>query len=469
MNKLLTLSVFLTIISLISPMSSYFSQDDFFHLRVISQKNINDIPSFFFSKQEEYGFFRPLSRETYNLIMYKLFDLNPFPYHLMNLLLIILNGVLVFCVSKKITNTKNIGILSGFFYLISSVRSVELYYLSSIQILFATTFLMLAILSYLNRRYFLAFSIFLLGILSHEIAIIFPGIIFLIEMTSDKKIQKIFPYFLITLIYLLIMFLFFALPNEQVYKPVFNPKSILNTFGWYTLWSFGLPEMLVDFVGPGFKLNENFISWFSEYSKIVFPLIVFIFVSLFSFILILKKKILTRVFLLSLSFFIISLFPNLFFPQKKFVYYLDLASVWFTLSLSIIFFKIWQQSNLRFWVILVIVSLFVVYKQTDEINKITYWAAKRAKSAEYLVKDIKDKYPHPPKGTVFYIKDDSDYPFISEEWGSSSKQAFYILSGSDAFRLIYKDSTIRVYYQSIDSEFKESEEKFIPYVAKFPY
>lgn len=447
---------------------SYFSQDDFFHLRVVSQKNIIDIPSFFLGKQEEYGFFRPLSRETYNLIMYKIFDLNPLPYHLMNLLVIIINGLLIFFISKKITGIKVVGLLASFLYLTSSVRNVELYYLSSIQTLLATTFLILSILSYLNKRYLLSLVTFLLALLCHEIAIVFPGIIFLIEMTSNKKLLKLFPFFFVVLIYLLFTS-FTSLPNQQVYQPTINPKSLLNTFGWYTLWSFGLPETLVDFVGPGFKINENFISWFSRYSKIVFPLFLFIFISLLIFALILKKKILARSFLLPLSFFIISLSPFLVFPQKKFVYYLELASVWFALFLSIILFKIWQKSNLRVLVVLVVIALLVVYKETCDINKITYWAAKRAKAAQFIVNDIKIKVPNPQKGAIFYIQDDPNYPFISKEWGSSSKQAFYILSGSDAFKLIYKDSSIKAYYEAIDLEFKESQEKVIPYTAKFPY
>ncbi len=468
MNKLLIFIICLGFIYLIGPVTSYFSQDDFFHLRVVSQKNISDIPSFFLGKQQEYGFFRPLSRETYNLIMYKIFDLNPFPYHLMNLLVIIINGLLVFHISKKITGINIVGLLASFLYLTSSVRNVELYYLSSIQTLFATTFLILATLGYLNKRYLLSLITFFLALLCHEIAIVFPGIIFLIEMTNSKKILKLSPFFLVVLIYLLFTS-FTSLPNQQVYQLSINPKSILNTFGWYTLWSFGLPEMLVDFVGPGFKINENFISWFPLYSKIVFPLFLFISISFFSFVLILKKKILTRSFLLTSSFFIISISPFLFFPQKKFVYYLDLASVWFAIFLSIILFKIWQKSNLRAWVVLIVMALSIVYKETSDINKITYWAAKRSKSAEYLVTDLKNKFPNPPKGAVFYIKDDPDYPFISKEWGSSSKQAFYILSGSDAFKLIYKDSSIKAYYQANDPEFKESEVKFIPYTAKFPY
>lgn len=467
MNKLLIFIICLGFIYLTNPVTSYFSQDDFFHLRVVSQKNISDIPSFFLGKQEEYGFFRPLSRETYNLIMYKIFNLNPFPYHLMNLLVIIINGLLVFFISKKITGINVVGLLASFLYLTSSVRNVELYYLSSIQTLFATVFLILAILSYLNKRYLFSLITFLLALLCHEIAIVFPGIIFLIEMTSNKKVLKLFPFFFVVLIYLL--FTSSSLPNQQVYQPTINPKSILNTFGWYTLWSFGLPEMLVDFIGPGFKINENFISWFPMYSKIVFPLFLFIFISLFSFVLILKKKILTKSLLISFGFFIISISPFLVFPQKKFVYYLELASVWFALSLSIILFKIWQKSNLRVWVVLAVMALLVVYKETSDINKITYWAAKRAKSAEYLVADIKNKFPNPSKGAVFYVLDDPDYPFISKEWGSSSKQAFYILSGSDAFKLIYKDSSIKAYYQAFDLEFKESEVKFIPYIAKFPY
>src|SRR3990167_10367730 len=75
---------------------SYFSQDDFFHLRTIMDKSLSSIPSFFISEQKEYAFYRPLSRETYNLLMYRLFGLNSLIFHLVNFTLIILNGWLLF-------------------------------------------------------------------------------------------------------------------------------------------------------------------------------------------------------------------------------------------------------------------------------------------------------------------------------------------------------------------------------------
>ena len=80
------------------------------------------------------------------------------------------------------------------------------------------------------------------------------------------------------------------------------------------------------------------------------------------------------------------------------------------------------------------------------------------------------EYPFVPKGSTFYILDDPSYPYIAKEWGTSSKQAFYILSGSDALKLLYKDTSIETYYQAVGGLPKGvDEKKVINFIAKFPY
>lgn len=463
-------------------LSSYFSQDDFFHLNAVSQKDFCDVPSFFLSKQKSYGFYRPLSRETFNLVMYKLFDLNPLPYHLFNLFLIILNSVVVFYLSKFLIKEKIVANLSYLIFIFSSLHNIELYYLASVQTLLASFFLGLSILMYLYYLhksslvyYFSAVAFFLLAIFSHEISLILVGCLFFIELINKFNLKKIFlrllPFVVVSIIYLFSTSLFTSLPTEGVYQPNFNPKAIINTFGWYIIWSFNMPEMLVDFVGPKFAINPNLFKWYPEYFYIIFPFFVFIVLSILSSLIVLRKKLTNKYIILSTGLFIVSLSPFLFFPQKKFIYYLEFAYFWFSILLSFIFLLAWKgQKVFRIWVILGVLSLFTIALFTDNLNKSTYWAAKRAKAAQFIVNDIKVKVPNPPKGAIFYIQDDPDYPFIAEQWGSSSKQAFYILSGQDAFQLLYNDPTVKVYFESIDGlSGTINSDMVIKYVAKFPF
>ena len=55
-----------------------------------------------------------------------------------------------------------------------------------------------------------------------------------------------------------------------------------------------------------------------------------------------------------------------------------------------------------------------------------------------------------PKGSVVYFINDPAYPYVAKEWGGSSKQASIILSGSDALQLLYKDPTLKVFYEDLD-------------------
>lgn len=105
-----------------------------------------------------------------------------------------------------------------------------------------------------------------------------------------------------------------------------------------------------------------------------------------------------------------------------------------------------------------------------EVNEITYWAAKRARAAQFLVSDIMSKHPKVEDETTFYFKKDPNYPQISEEWGSSSKQAFYILSGADAMKLIYNNNSITAYFEDVTELPRNIDwDKVITYDAYFPF
>lgn len=505
--KLIEGIAFLAIIFLFTTLNwgaltSYFSQDDFFHLTQVFDKSIFDIPKFFLPSNDlGYAFYRPVSRELYSFIMFNLFNLSSVPYHLVNISLIFINSFLLYKIAlifaKKELNSvvvKNVAIFSVVFYLLSAVHNVELYYLSSVQTLLATVFALCCILNFkkyldLGKRksLILAIIFFTLALGSHESAIVIILILGVLQLSKNWQVNKevlkslvanIWPFLLLVFLRFMIFLQITGLPQQSVYQPVFSIKSLLNSLSWFTLWSFGAPEILVDFIGSGFHLNPNFLKWYGDYAIVVFPSLGFLIGSLIL-LLIFKKELIkdkhsfstNRNLILFLICFTVSLTPFLFFPWHKFIYYLSFPIVWLSLFLGEIMSQLWRTKFLlRVFVVLYLVAFLVVTYETVNLNKITYWAAKRATAAQYLLSDIKLKYPSVDKNTVFYIIDDPNYPNIAKEWGTSSRQASYILSGSDAFRLLYQDSKIRVYYQYMNNLPENIDEsKIIKYMAKFPY
>lgn len=467
------LGISILLILNLSGLFSYFSQDDFFHLNSIADKQLGDLPKFYIERKDYQTFYRPLSRETFNFLMYKVFTLNPLPYHLFNLFLIISISFLIYKLVIKILKNQLIGYLAVLIYLLSAVHNVELYYLASVQNLLMTLFSLSSFYFYIyfkesnnKKHYFFSVIFFILGILSHEQAIVLPGLLLLLELFFFKKVTwKLLPFFIITAVYLIWSYFFINLPKEAVYNPIFNFKSILNTLSWYIVWSFGISEILVDFMGHNLNFNFNFFKWYPWYVTTTFASLFMLTIALFITLVVKRNFLKWNHIILYIGLFIVSILPFLFFPQKKFVYYLELPIVWFSILLAIIF-SVYKSKLL---IISLLFMILAISYQTTNLNKITYWAAKRADAAEILLKTIKKTYPNPKKGAIFYIKNDPNYPFIAKQWGSSSKQAFYILSGENALQLIYRDKAIKAYYEDINPPLKETIDKLLPIKAEFPY
>lgn len=467
----------------LNAINSFFSQDDFFHLRTIMNKKVSDIPSFYITRLEGQTFYRPLSRESYNLVSFKLFGLNPLPYHLINVLLILINlGLIIIFLSLFTRKVLPILLMLPLF-LLSSIHNIELYYLSSVQILLSSAFILSSIISFVlflrsKLKVYILFSLlfYCIALLSHESAIILPVILFFLnflvfKLTIRKNVVYILMFVILAIIYLFSISTLFDLPKQEVYRPTFNLNNIFNSLVWYISWSFGLPEILTDFVSSKFLIKKEFISWYGEYAKITFPLIfVYVGMILLHLLIYFKSFIKNRLLLFFIFSFFISISPFLFFPQHKFIYYLGLPIVFFCAGLSLILSIIWKGKGFNKTMVLVILFSFsFVSLQTINLNSLTHWAAKRPKAAKSLLDQFENSYPNPKKGSKFYILDDPSYPAISKEWGTSSKQAFYILSGSDAVQLLYKDTNMKVFYQAFNN-FPQLVSKDLLYlVARFPY
>ncbi len=442
--------------------SLYFSQDDFFHLKVSnpSEPRSNLFSLFYFRSYKETGiyFYRPIFREFLFNIYSKFFGLNPLPFRITQLFIHLINIVLTYILVVKISKDKIVGIIASLFFAISAANVGVLSYLAGgIQASGMTMFALLTLILFWKflesgRLKYSIFSFFfyLLSLASHELAMTLPFIMMSLLILKKgfevkNRVSKLLPFFIASLILLLVEVFFISLPiGEKQYGFSFSPARILNSYVWYFVWSLGMPEMLLDFIGPGIKFNPNLMKFWGDYFKIIFPL--FIFISLLLLIS-LKNLFKQKLFWFFVFWFVVSIAPVVFLPLHRSTYYLALSlpALSGIIGLSFSYFYKWSKSLSYFFIISAVALSFV----TILLSQKTYWAITRTRIAKRIILDIRKEYPQIPKGAIIYIKNDPSYLKFSEEWGGTSKQASVILSGSDALQLIYHDPTLKVFYEDL--------------------
>ena len=443
------LIIYLVVTVLYYPVfTTYFSQDDFFHFKVSQTDGTltGFLNLFGFHPFEERGiaFYRPIFREVLFNTFYNTFGLNHIPFRILSFLIHFINIYLVYILMQKLFQKNTLSFFAAFFYGISSAHIASLYYLSGgIQALGATMFILLTLLL-VNKFPILSFLTFLLALSSHELAIITPVILFILR----PNIFRLLPFFLLSIIYLYLEITVIGFSSKELqYTPVFNLKTILNSLAWYAGWALGLPEMLVDFVLPGLRLNPTLMRYWGTYYILIFASFV-VAVAILGFTAIYSKQkiLLDRKFLVLLVWFPAGLVPVLLLPLHKSAYYLAPVLPAFWGSIGYIIFKYPRLSLL----IVFISAIFLLNTTSILLGHSTYWAAQRGKVAEKLIHQIKSEYPTLPRGAVIYVENDPNYPFVAKEWGGSSKQAAFILNGSDALQLLYQDPTLQVFYEDLE-------------------
>ncbi|HEX6977580.1 MAG TPA: hypothetical protein VF185_04505 [Patescibacteria group bacterium] len=477
---LILLPIFLvTLLFYLPVLTTYFSGDDFFHFRVAQEAGSKGLVYLFgFHPFSERGiaFYRPIFRELLYLNFYNLFGLNALPFRILQFVLLFSNIALTYLLMNKLFKRKSLSYLVSLMVGISGANVSILYYLAGgVQALGATFFVLLTVLlylKYLEKRILkwklISFLTFFLALASHETSIaLIPVILFLDVSSWDKininNILKSVRGYLIPLgfsliyLYLEVKVIGFS-EGEVQYHPVFNLKTIANTFSWYIVWAVGLPESLIDFVGSGLKLNPNLLKYWSNYYRVIFPTffysVIVIATSIF-YIVVKKIKLLSnRNFLLLLIWFPASILPLALLPLHKSAYYLAVSLPAFWGVVFYIVFSAYDLLKKKTKIGLILVMLFVaglicLSLSTSQLAQSTYWAKTRGDYAKQIISQIQAKYPELPYGSILYLRNDPDYPFISSEWGSSSKQAFFILNGQDAINLLYKGKNIMVYYEDL--------------------
>lgn len=220
---------------------------------------------------------------------------------------------------------------------------------------------------------------------------------------------------------------------------------------WYLVWAIGIPEMLIDFVRSGIRLDPNLMKYWGNYYQIIFPAFITLVIGLIGLSVSLIRKhdrgIISWQFLGLIIWFIIAIFPVALLPEHKSTYYLALANVGLAGIFGILCDRGLFFQKLQWLVYIVVISFVVLSVESAFFGSKFYWAATRGRLAGKIINEIYGKYPKVPANTIFYIENDPSYPYVAKEWGGTSKQVMLAINNRDALRLLYHRNDLQVYYQ----------------------
>lgn len=450
--------------------TNFYSYDDFFHLKISNVSSFWEVLNFFnlIEAPSGWGFYRPITTQLFYFLGIKLFGADPFSLHVFSAGVYISLIFIIYKLIKLLAKNELVAGISTVIYSLSASHFAHFYFLGAFQEVLMTFFVIGSVLAFLKKKHLYSAIFMLLGLMSKETAVITPFLIlvshfyFNYRKKTDPKLpgllKAMLPHGMLLISYIAMRVFFFGFATGDSYVWDISPR-IFNTLFWYTLWSFNLPETLVDFVGSGLKINPNlFLYWGREF-KVIFTLFTLLMVSmLINLPLLIKgKKLKFEALIFSGAFFILGLGPVIFLPIHKFPYYLTLPAIGFSLALS----EILHRSKIQTVIFILIFGILNLFTLNHTAN--THWVTRGAEVAERVYNYASEnRNDLSGKSISFYdIKEDEAYPF------SPTETIYLSVSGQDFFDFYFKKferpAPVAVFGYNHNAEIKLESRQFTKY------
>ncbi len=173
-------------------------------------RDMGNIPSYFVSSKTQSSYdmknYRPLRQVMFTL-EYRLFGLNPAPYHMSNILLHALNGLLLFLFLNHLGLSHLSAFLASILFAVHPVNTEAVANVTGRTDLLFFFFYIIGLLLYLKshesqNRVFLKLAVliaYIFALFSKEMAITFPIILFLTDLFRNKggvrNLKKNLPFY----------------------------------------------------------------------------------------------------------------------------------------------------------------------------------------------------------------------------------------------------------------------------------
>lgn len=422
-------------------LSYFLFQDDFFNFNITRIHNVVDFLNFFRFRNDIIAY-RPISLQTYFFLLQYFFDFNAFAFRIVSMGIFFACFLLLFKVITTFTKSRLVGLLTGTFWIFSSIHFMSLsqinYNMIGTFFYLTTTLLFLNYLKKSKWYYFFSVFSFLLAVGSYEFAVTWPavmGFYYLIVLKKNAVLMlKIFsPFIIITLIYLLLRGIYVKPPPIIEYQIAFNLNSV-KAFFWYFLWAFNIPEEFKKQVTTNLIFFNN--TFLSEYwllvSKAFMGAILFLLLGVFipAYYIIKEKLIIdVKLLLFALIWFIVGISPVLLLPNHNFMMYLTMPSIglYFMIAYLVI------RSHKMFLVLLAFLIWLAASKSTLDFYNINSYVIESQRIARKFSIDIKYAFPSLPDNSIVYYQ-------------LQDKRHRQALMDQEAVHAIYKNQSISIYY-----------------------
>lgn len=434
----------------------YFFQDDWFVLNTVKDKNLLNVLSLF-EPRMDIIYYRPFSMQIFYFFFYKLFSLNPFPFHVFSFALYFTNAVLLFKLVVKLFSNKIAAYIASSLFLTASFHYMTLSWLVLTWNYFSLLFLQLALSNYVSRRIKNAFILFILALLSSEFAIVFPVFLIAVEVVFFKKTFKklvkgfnvVAPYILVVFLYLTLRLLLYKIPATGDYQVSFG-SNILTSYLWYFLWLFNIPEVFkYHFNLTGFKFSDDpTFTVRHTIAPIFFLFTTQIACAIFLAIKFFKTKYLKSV-VLAFALFAISLSPVVILPKHAYPYYLTISSLPILMLLAILLSKSFtvQSTLVKLISALFIANWYLLSLFSTYVNQKTHWIEGEQVVSKKIVSAAQKNFPYPQSNSRFNI-----FP--------SSNQTSLALMDQLALKVVYNKEVSTIFLKDL-SDYIEQDDSYL--------
>jgi tetratricopeptide (TPR) repeat protein len=228
-------------------------------------------------------------------IQFQLFGLNETGYHVINLLLHLVNVLLVYYSIFLLCNKKYVALVAALLFGIHPLHTESVAWISGLKDLLYTSFFLGAYIFYLkwlaekqNRFYWIALLLFLFSLLSKAMAASFPVVLLLTDYFKERKlnmktwVEKI-PFLLLSIIFGVVAILAQqsseGIQDQGSYS--YLQRIIFACYGYLTyLWKFLLPVYQSAYYPYPIKSGENLAIQFYIYPLLLLMLVAFVIYSL---------------------------------------------------------------------------------------------------------------------------------------------------------------------------------------------
>lgn len=162
------------------------------YIKTLSGESVSKIfTSFYFCN------YHPLTTLAYAVI-YNLYGANPAPFHVLNLILHLLNTILVFILLQKLAKRIEISVIVAVFFAIHPMHVESVAWVSELKdVMYSFFFLgsLILYVEYVQKSYkikfvLLSFVLFVLSLLSKSAAVVLPLLLFLTDYYLERKFTK---------------------------------------------------------------------------------------------------------------------------------------------------------------------------------------------------------------------------------------------------------------------------------------